>query len=286
VTGLSPTGFTHYADQCYAEARQTIEVHAISAYTGLCLGCGRPGPCADLTAAQQQAHRYSRPGLPPPPAGPPPQAVAVISAAGTMNDLRQAALAITAATDRAAAQLDGVHHLHRRIAPWHAALTDGWQALGLVHAGLAHARRLPDTPGGSAAELLAELGTARADADWAGTLAAGVRLRLTVAEDQLRRTGRPAALVAARNWAVAIARLDLLVARLAVGGRALDQYAGSLTGAPTRTPRVLPARPRGPVAEIAPAATAVAKLVASARRRNRPSLWATVRHHLRLETRP
>jgi hypothetical protein len=285
VTGLSPTGFTHYADQSYAEARQTIEVHTISAYTGLCLGCGRPGPCKELTAAQERAHRYSQPGLPTPPAGPPPQAVAVISAAGTMNDLRQAALAITAATDRAAAQLDGVHHPHRRLTPWHAALTDGWQALGLVHAGLAHARRLPDTPGGSAADLLAELRTARADADWAGALAAGVRLRLTVAEDQLRRTGKPAALVAARNWAAAVARLDLLVARLAVGTRALDRYADSLTGAAPAALAVLPARPCGPVPEIAAAATAVARLVASARRRTRPSLWANVRHHLRLETR-
>jgi hypothetical protein len=304
VTALSPTDLTDYADERFAEAQRTIEAHTTSAYTGICLGCGRPGPCEVLTAAQEQARRYGRSGLPVRAVRPAPLAAAVTSAACGMEELRQAMLAAIAAADRTAAHLAGVPNLHRRLAPWEATITAGWQALGLVHAGLAHARRLPDTPGGNAADLLAGLRTARADADRAATLAAGVRLRLTVAEDQLRRTGSPAALVAAREWAAAIARLDLLTARLAVRGRALDRYADSLTGVPANAPAALPIRPPdrvgigqapqapvtpwagpSPVPELVAAAAQAVRLVASAKRRTRSGIRATVRHYLRLEAR-
>jgi hypothetical protein len=284
VTALDTTAFSDYADQRYAEAQQIVDSHVTSAYTGICLGCGRPGPCDELRAARELAARYARPGVPAPRTAPPPVAVAVTSAAGTMDDLRDAALAIQAATDRAAGQLDGVHWLNRRLAGWQSALTDGWQALGLVHAGLAEARRLPDAPGGSAAEILTALRAARADADRAAALAAGVRLRLTVAEDRLRRTGKPAAVVAARRWAAAIARLDLVAARLAVGSQALDGYAAVLAGAGP-APAPPPSAAACTRADIAPGATAAGRLITGVRRRERPSFWAKVRHELRKETR-
>ncbi|MFD0819502.1 hypothetical protein ACFQ0D_14555 [Micromonospora zhanjiangensis] len=240
MTALDTTAFNAHADQRHAEARHVLDTHTTNTYTGLCDACGRPGPCDQRQSAEQTAAHYTRPDLPTPHTRPAEQAVT--TAVCTIDDLRTTALAIQEAVDRAAGHLDGVHHLDRRLVDWRRALTDAWQALGLVHAGLADARRLPGTPGGTAADLLAGLRRARADADRATTLAATARLRLTVAEDQLRRTRNPAALIAARQWGAAIARLDLVAARLAIGGLAIDRYAAVIAGP---HPALDPAAPTG-----------------------------------------
>ena len=142
--------------------------------------------------------------------------------------------------------------------------TDAWQALGEVYAGLHEARHLPDAPAGNAGRVLAGLRDARDNADRAAALATTTRLRLTVAADRLRRTGAPAALVAARRFTAAIARLDLVSARLAVGGQAIDRYAAALTHAASPPRLALPAPPRppaGPLTEIT-AGGAAARLAA------------------------
>lgn len=56
----SATSYTRYARSRVVEAQRTIDRHTTSAYTGCCLGCGRPGPCADLTEAEATMHRYHR----------------------------------------------------------------------------------------------------------------------------------------------------------------------------------------------------------------------------------
>ncbi|MEU8214213.1 hypothetical protein AB0C47_00405 [Micromonospora taraxaci] len=145
----------------------------------------------------------------------------------TVDDLRDAWLATISAADRAGAHLHGAGPLGRRL-PWQDAVTECWRALSLVYAGLAASTR---PPGSSAGDLLAGLRSARVDADRAAALAARVRWRLGAAEDQLRRTRIGADAVAARQFAAAITRLDLVGARLAVGGRRIDQSVATLNGA-------------------------------------------------------
>jgi hypothetical protein len=195
---------------------------------------------------------------------------------------------IVTATDQAGSQLHSTDRADQRLTSFHRALTDAWQALGEVYAGLHDARHLPDAPVGSAGRVLAGLRGARDNADRAAALATSTRLRLTVAADRLRRTGAPAALVAARRFTAAIARLDLVTARLAVGGRAIDRYAAALTHAASPARLALPAPPRppaGPLTEITAGARAANRLVMDARRRRRPTLWIRVRHQLRTEAR-
>lgn len=144
----------------------------------------------------------------------------------TVDDLRAAWLATISAADRAGAHLHGAGPPGRRL-PWQDAVTECWRALSLVYAGLAADR---ESPGGSVGELLAGLHAARIDADRAAALAARVRWRLGATEDRLRRTRKVADLVAARHLAAAITRLDLVVARLAVGSCRIQRSVVALTG--------------------------------------------------------
>ncbi|TNH23688.1 hypothetical protein FHG89_26555 [Micromonospora orduensis] len=153
----------------------------------------------------------------------------------TVDDLRDAWLATIAAADRASAQLHGAGPPGRRL-PWQDAVTECWRALSLVYAGLAADREAGRPAGGmqqsSAGELLAALRAARVDADRAAALAARVRWRLGATEDRLRRTGIVADAVAARHFATAITRLDLVATRLAVGGCRIDRSLAALTSEP------------------------------------------------------
>ncbi|MET7949586.1 hypothetical protein [Micromonospora sp. NPDC005324] len=144
----------------------------------------------------------------------------------SLDDLRAAWLATISAADRAGAQLHGTGPPGRRL-PWQDAVTECWRALSLVYAGLAADRQ---SPGGSVGDLLVGLHAARIDADRAAALAARVRWRLIATEDRLRRTRKVADVVAARHFAAAITRLDLVVARLAVGGCRIERSVAALTG--------------------------------------------------------
>ncbi|MCG5445204.1 hypothetical protein NIE79_003649 [Micromonospora sp. NIE79] len=148
--------------------------------------------------------------------------------ANAVDDLRAAWLATISAADRAGAQLHGAGPPGRRL-PWQDAVTECWRALSLVYAGLAADR---ESPGGSVGNLLAGLRAAQVDADRAAALAARVRRRLSASEDRLRRTREVADIVAARHLAAAITRLDLVVARLAVGGRRIERSVAALTEEP------------------------------------------------------
>ncbi|MGC5289470.1 hypothetical protein [Micromonospora sp. DT231] len=152
--------------------------------------------------------------------------------ADTLDDLRAAWLATISAADRAGAQLHGAGPPGRRL-PWQDAVTECWRALSLVYAGLAADR---ESPGGSVGDLLAGLHAARVDADRAAALAARVRWRLGATEDRLRRTREVADVVAARRLAAAITRLDLVVARLAVGGCRIERSVAALTGCSVTAP--------------------------------------------------
>ncbi|MEU3456107.1 hypothetical protein ABZ671_21295 [Micromonospora sp. NPDC006766] len=201
-----------HATRQAAEARRTIEEHRTEAYTRVCRSCGRPGPCEEQRAARSRLLHHDR----------------------TLHTLRDAWLATIAAADRAGGHLDGVGPPGRRL-PWQDAVTECWRALGLVYAGLSEARLAPE----SAGDLLDGLRAARADADRAAALAATVRWRLAATEDRLRHPygdGGQQGPAAARRFAAAIARLDLVAARLAVGAAS--------TGGPARSP----ARPNPPPA--------------------------------------
>ncbi|MFC5922635.1 hypothetical protein [Micromonospora vulcania] len=178
-----------------------------------------------------------------------------------IDDLRDAWLATIAATDRAGAHLHGAGPPGRRP-PWQDAVTECWRALSLVYAGVAASRdpaiwtvgqKAADQEAarqraGSAGELLAGLHAAQGDADRATALATRVRHRLGAAEDRLRRTRIVADAVAARHLAAAITRLDLVVTRLAVGGRRIDRSVAALTGGLATPPVPRQATPAAAVA--------------------------------------
>ncbi|MEV4121040.1 hypothetical protein [Micromonospora sp. NPDC049645] len=161
-----------------------------------------------------------------------------------VEDLRAAWLATISAADRAGAQLHGTGQPGRRL-PWQDAVTECWRALSLVYAGLAADRH---SPAGSIGELFAGLHAARIDADRAAALAARVRWRLGATEDRLRRTREVADVVAARHFAAAISRLDLVVARLAIGGCRIERSMAALidqtVAAPDGEPGTPPSPPR------------------------------------------
>jgi thioredoxin reductase (NADPH) len=240
VTGLPADDYHAHAARQFAAAKRTIAEHVTSAYSGVCEACGRPGPCDELRAAVHRAVRY-RPR-------PTPTPTAVTDLAATLDDLRTVWTRVVTAVDRAASGLHGVDRAGQRTAVLHRAAVDAWQALGEVYLGLQQAQRLPDAPGASVAGVLAGLRAARADVADAAALATAVRQRLTVAADRLTRTGSAAGLVAARRSTAAIARLDLVCARLAVGGLALDRYAAALTHAAGPPPPAPPAPPPPPAA--------------------------------------
>lgn len=52
--------YTAYARKAVIAAQRAVDAHTTSAYNGCCLGCGRPGPCADLAAAEATLARYHR----------------------------------------------------------------------------------------------------------------------------------------------------------------------------------------------------------------------------------
>ncbi|SCL15847.1 hypothetical protein GA0070616_0849 [Micromonospora nigra] len=257
-----------------AGARRTVVEHDTEAYTGICRSCGRPGPCDAQRAARARLHQRDalpqiRPASPVPPAtrGPvmPPKLPGHEDA---VDRLRDAWLATIAAADRAGGLLHGAGPPGRRL-PWQDAVTECWRALGLVHAGLGEAR----AGSGNAGDLLAGLRLARADAHRAAAEAARTRWWLAAAEDRLRRRHRAAVdpprrtdarlpdharqageLAAANRFRAAVARLDLVAARLALGGRAIDRWAAALAGDPEPTPALPPHR----VATAQPSATAQA----------------------------
>ncbi|MEH1012766.1 hypothetical protein V6U90_06555 [Micromonospora sp. CPCC 206060] len=284
MTGLPATDYHELAGRRVAEARGTLAEHVVSTYTGLCLGCGRPGPCDDLRAALDDLARYG-----PPAAGeePNPTTVALAAVRDGLDELRTTCASIVTATDRAGSVLHGTNQAGNQPASFPRAIVDAWAALGAVYAGLDAARQLPEAPSGNIGMMLAGLRAARDDADRAAALATGVRLRLTVAVDRLTRTGSPAGLVAARRLGAAIARLDLVTARLAVGGRALDRYAAVLghAGSPGCPALPTPLPPVGSTTDIRAGAFAAGRLVAAARRRRQFDFWSRVRHQLCMEAR-
>lgn len=174
MSSLSASEYHDYAEIQAAQARAVLTIHVTSTYTGVCLGCGRPGPCDEQRAAREL---LAQPDIDPP---------ADPDVDGTVDDLRKAWLAILGATDRAYALLVGVHD---RPLTWPDALTECWRALGLVYAGLAESRRLPGATGGSAGEMLAGLWAARSEADRAAVLAASVRGRLAVCQPKAQDRG-------------------------------------------------------------------------------------------------
>ncbi|MCX5066300.1 hypothetical protein OOJ91_10470 [Micromonospora lupini] len=188
----------------------------------------------------------------------------------TVDDLRGAWLATIAAADRAGAHLHGSGSPGRRL-PWQDAVTECWRALSLVYAGLAADRASAATA--TAGELLAGLRAARVDADRAAALAARTRWRLGAAEDRLRRTHSVADVVAARRFAAAITRLDLVVVRLAVGACRIDRSVAALTGeAVTPTPDAT--RSTATAGEIARGCRVASALATRRRRRKiRESRW-------------
>lgn len=231
MSALPASGYLDYAHERAAAARHVVDTHTTCAYTGLCRGCGRPGPCPEQLAARLDlAHAAATT------AGPAATTAAVRLAAGTVDELRAACLTAEGANDRMAGQLDGsAHPLPARARTrWDAALRDAWQALALIRAGLAEARQLDGADPASVDGVLDELRAARHDARQAATGLDHLRRRLTAAEDLLRHGDvSPRARAAAGRWRAAIARLDLAGARLAVGIQALDRYADRLAGAAT-----------------------------------------------------
>lgn len=263
MTALSDAGYASWARTRISEAREAIVRHAVCAYTGVCLGCGRPGPCATLTAArrtlahhthrrtnQRQDHTwYGHRQL--------PMMTGDVSTPLPTDELRAACLTVEAAVDRATRQLND------QPTHWSGALTDAWAALNLVYAGISEARKLPGAEPAGVRELVNGLAAARADAERAGGVVTRVRRQLAVAEDRLRRTsGDPAARIAAERWRTAIARLDLVAARLALGARAIDRYVDGLAGT---TPA--PPKPRastvGPTAPLVTGARTAASVLLS-----------------------
>ena len=239
-----------HANRQVTEARMRIAEHVTEAYTGICRSCGRPGPCDEQRAARARLAHYGDP----------------------VDDLRDAWLATIAAADRAGAHLHGAGSPGRRL-PWQDAVTECWRALSLVYAGLAADRTSPVNV--TAGELLAGLRTARVDADRAAALAARTRWRLAAAEDRLRRTHSGTGVVAARRFAAAITRLDLVVTRLAVGGRRIDRSVAALTGEPAAP---APEPPRGITnsSEIARGCRVASGLVAR-RHRREETRWLPIR---------
>ncbi|MBO4207459.1 hypothetical protein [Micromonospora echinofusca] len=283
MTGLPATDYHELAVRRVAEARGTLAEHVVSAYTGLCLGCLRPGPCDDRRAALDDLARYGPPAARDEPS---PTTVALTAVRNDLDELRTACAAIVTAADRAGSVLHGTGRLGNHPASFPRAVVDAWAALGAVYAGLDAARKLPEAPSGNVGTMLAGLRAARNDAARAAASARVVRLRLTVAVDRLTRTQTPAGLVAARRLDAAIVRLDLVAARLAVGGRALDRYAAVLghAGNPGRPkPEPVPVPPVGLPTDVRAGAFAAGRLVATARRRRQPGFWSRVRHQLRLE---
>ncbi|MDG4788683.1 hypothetical protein O7626_22615 [Micromonospora sp. WMMD1102] len=264
MTALSQSAYATFARTRMDEARRAVLGHNVCAYTGVCLGCGRPGPCPTLLAARrtlahhsqrtvnQRPHHYGDPGhrqLPMP--------TEDVSTPPPAEELRTACLAVQSALDRADRQITETDDplSTAALTRWHDALTDAWTALSLVHSGIAEARRLPGSVPPSTQQRVDALAAARTDADRATVAVGRVRRQLAAAEDRLRRTSTDApARVAADRWRTAAARLDLVAARLALGARAVDRYAAALTGATQPPPH--PATRRTSRPTTTPAATA------------------------------
>ncbi|MBE1492272.1 hypothetical protein [Plantactinospora soyae] len=245
MSALSGTAYASYARTRIAEARAAVVRHAVCAYTGVCLGCGRPGPCPTLAAARrtlahhthrstnQRAHTYGYRQF--------PMMSGDVTNGVSPAELRAACLAVGAAVDPAHRQLAGVDRPQPQAeqAHWGDALTDAWQALGMLYSRISEARRPPGNAPTSVRHVLVGLAAARADAERAGAVVGRVRRQVAAAEDRVRRAGAdPSVRVAADRGRTTHARLDLVAARLAIGVRTIDRYADALSGAiQSRRPR-------------------------------------------------
>lgn len=300
MNALSTSYYSRYAQARITEAQRTIDQHVVCTYTGVCLACGRPGPCDERDQAQRTLAHHSR--LPnrladaalarpadnrghrwPSRSTPDPARsgagdmtgnlanTAIRTADGTVEPLRTACLTITEAVERATQQVAGVEHDLPRtaLATWDSALGLAWESLTMVYAGLADARHLHGAEPARVGDVLAGLKAARLDAARAAHEVDRVRRQLSTSEDRLRRAhADPRAHAAAQRWTAAGARLDLVTARLALGTRALDRYAANLAGtaepvaisATTRL-NLLLNRPRPTTAQTVEGARTAARLV-------------------------
>jgi hypothetical protein len=288
VNALSETYYSRYAQARAAEAQRTIDRHAVCAYTGVCLACGRPGPCPERNQAEQIFARYSRSLDAAPPdnrsrqwdrsptpgtqlAGGGSLNSAIRTADGTVEGLRTACLAATEALERTIQQVDGVEHPFpgTALATFDSAVDAAWESLTMVYAGLAEARRLPGAHPPNIGDVLAGLREARLGAGRAAREIDRVRRQLATAADRLDHARPdPRARAAARRWSIAGSRLDLVAARLAIGTRALDRYAARLAGTPEPAALDLPTRlhrilsgPRPSVPHTRAGAQSAAKLI-------------------------
>lgn len=162
-----------------------------------------------------------------------PASAAIETARNALDPLREACLAAQSAANRARGRMPGSAHPLPAVAlaAWHSARTLAWRALADVYEGIADARQLPDVGPTRVGDIPAGLRAARADAERAATLAGQAREQIAIAQSWVRvAAADPRARAAADRWAIAIAQLDLVAERLAVGGRALDAYANEVAG--------------------------------------------------------
>lgn len=162
-----------------------------------------------------------------------PAGVAVDAATRAVPDTREACLGAESAVERAAGLLAGSDNPLPRLtlAHWDSALAQAWAALSLVYGGLGEARTLPGVRPASIEDVLTSLRAARREADHAAANTVMARQRLGAAEDLLRRCDTSArARLAADRWRAAVARLDLVTARLEIGARSIDHYIDVLDG--------------------------------------------------------
>lgn len=204
-----------------------------------------------------------QPSTPIPPVEESPAARALTGAAGSVDELRAACLAVESALDLADEQLRGSAHPLPRLTltSWDDAWTQATAALDALRAGLSEARALPGVPPATVDGVITRLRAARREADHAIGLFVPLRRRLIAALDLTRRADASAAArVTANAWLRALERIDRATARLAVGAVALDRYLRNLGD-----PAAAPATPSTvSTATASPAATAAGARAAGA----------------------
>lgn len=58
MEGLTGVYYAAVAEARIEKARRVCDEHVVSAWTGRCLGCGRPGPCRTRLGAEWTLDRY------------------------------------------------------------------------------------------------------------------------------------------------------------------------------------------------------------------------------------